>query len=175
MPTLARLRWRSSKINDHSQRRVALTRKRILVTVALPVFLALWWAFRPEKLWINEKVNEAAPFETSAEPQPVLTGRFEGKKDRTSGRATIYKKAPGETYLRLTDLTGPEGSEIHVVLTPSDDPTVPQSIDLGPLKTNQGDQNYDLPAAADLNKYDAVVVFDERSHAILGLAKLAPF
>ena len=60
--------------------------------VGLLVLVALWWAFRPEKLWINEKVNEAAPFDTSAGPQPILTGRFEGKTQQTSGRATVYKK-----------------------------------------------------------------------------------
>ena len=49
------------------------------------------------------------------------------------------------------------------------------SIDLGPLRSNQGDQNYDLPAAADLNKYDAVVIHDKRVGSVLGLAKLEPF
>src|SRR5579863_8227828 len=61
-----------------------LHRKRILVIVGLPVLVALWWAFRPEKLWINEKVNEAAPFDTSSDPQPILTGRFEGEAHQTS-------------------------------------------------------------------------------------------
>jgi len=49
------------------------------------------------------------------------------------------------------------------------------SIDLGPLKSNQGDQNYDLPAAADLNNYETVVIYGERFHAVFGLAKLEPF
>jgi len=48
-------------------------------------------------------------------------------------------------------------------------------IDLGPLKSNQGDQNYDLPAATDLSKYDAVVTYSAQSQAVLGLAKLEPF
>ncbi len=80
-------------------------RKWILAAVGLPVLVALWWAFRPEKLWINEKVNEAAPFDTSGGPQPILTGRFEDKAQQTSGRATIYKKPGGEEYLRLSDFT----------------------------------------------------------------------
>ena len=52
-----------------------LRRKWILTTVGLPVLVALWWAFRPEKLWINQKVNEPAPFDTSSDPQPILTER----------------------------------------------------------------------------------------------------
>jgi hypothetical protein len=49
------------------------------------------------------------------------------------------------------------------------------SVELGTLKGNQGDQNYDLPAATDLNKYQAVVIYCERFHAIFGVAKLEKF
>jgi hypothetical protein len=49
------------------------------------------------------------------------------------------------------------------------------SIDVGPLKSEQGDQNYEVPAATDLTKYDAVVVYGERLHAVFGWAKLEPF
>jgi hypothetical protein len=48
-------------------------------------------------------------------------------------------------------------------------------VDLGTLKGNQGDQNYDLPAATDLNQYQAVAIFCERFHALFGLAKLEEF
>ena len=49
------------------------------------------------------------------------------------------------------------------------------SIELGQLKANQGDQNYDLPDSADLSKYDAVVIYCERFHAVFGVAKLDKF
>jgi len=69
-----------------------LTRKKwVLVGVSVPVLVALWWAFRPEKLWINQKVDEAAPFASTADPQPLYTGTLEGKAHQTRGRATIYK------------------------------------------------------------------------------------
>jgi hypothetical protein len=147
--------------------------KWTLVAVGLPVLVALWWAFRPEKLWINERVSEAAPFDTSGGPQPILTGRFEGKAQQTSGRATIYKKPGGEEYLRLSDFATPNASDAHVLLGRSEGDF--DRIDLGPLKNNPGDQNYDLSAATDLSKYDAVVIYSERSQTLLGLAKLEPF
>jgi hypothetical protein len=158
-------------------------RKWILASVGLPVLVALWWAFRPEKLWINEKVNEAAPFDTSGGPQPILTGRFEGKSQQTSGRATIYQKPGREEYLRLSDFTTSNGGDVHVVLARSGDQRLAQdagkndldSVDLGSLKGIQGDQDYDLPRATDMNKYDAVVVYSEQSHAVFGVAKLKPF
>jgi hypothetical protein len=160
-----------------------LRRKLILFAIGLLLLVGLWWAFRPEKLWINEKVKEPAPFATSSDPQPMLTGRFKGKAQQTSGRATIYKKPGGEEYLRLNDFTTSSGPDVHIVLARSDDRSLAQdlgkrdldSIDLGPLKSDQGDQNYDLPAATDLNQYDAAVVYSPQSHTVLGLAKLEQF
>jgi len=161
-----------------------LSRKKwILAAIGLPVLVAAWWAFRPEKLWINQKVNEAAPFASISDPQALFTGRLEGKAHQTSGRATIYKSPDGARYLRLTDFMTSNGPDVHVVLARSGDPDLQQeivkdhlnSVELGALKGNQGDQNYDLPASADLTKYDAVVVYCERFHAIFGEAKLETF
>jgi Electron transfer DM13 len=148
-------------------------RKWILAVVGLPVLAAIWWAFRPEKLWVNAKVNEPAPFETGADPQPFLTGRFEGKAEQTSGRATIYKKAGGGEYLRLSDFTTTSAHDAHVVLARSESDS--DRIDLGPLKSDQGDQNYDLPAATDVKTYSAAAIYSEQSHATIGVAKLEPF
>jgi hypothetical protein len=158
-----------------------LRRKWILVGVGLPVLVAMWWAFRPEKLWINQKVNEPAPFDASG-PQPVLTGRFD-RNAQTSGRATIYKKPGGEEYLQLKDFTAPGGANVHVVLARSQDLNPSQavvnggldSIDLGQLRGDQGDQIYDLPSGADLNKYDAVAIYGENDHRVFGRAKLEAF
>jgi hypothetical protein len=158
-------------------------RKWIVAAAGVLIVVAAWWAFRPEKLWINAKVNEPAPFASAAEPQPLFTGRLESKTHRTSGRATIYKSPDGKLYLRLTDFTTSNGPDVHVVLARSDDKGLEQDIvkdglddvELGPLKGNQGDQNYDLPASTDLNAYRATVVYCERFHAVFGLARLEPF
>jgi hypothetical protein len=163
--------------------RPLLRLKWILAALGLPVLVALWWEFRPEKLWINQTVNEPAPFVSSREPQPLFTGRLEGKAHQTSGRATVYKSPDGKLYLRLTDFTTSNGPDVHIVLARSDDEGLQQeivkgdldSVELGMLKGNQGDQNYDLPTSADLNKYRAVVVYCERFRAVFGLARLEPF
>ena len=153
--------------------------KLLLIAVSIPVLVALWWAFRPEKLWINQTVNEAAPFDTSGDPDPIFTGQFDGK----AGRVTVFKKPNGQEYLRLKDLTISGDADAHVELAKSGEVSQAQGaakadldgIDLGPLKTDQGDQNYDLPATADLTKYDAVVIYNMRTGAILRSAKLAVF
>jgi len=158
-------------------------RKWILIAIGVPVLVAAWWAFRPEKLWINQTVDEPAPFASASTPQPLYTGRLEGKAHQTSGRATIYKSSDGKEYLRLTDFTTSNGPDVHVLLARGDDPGLQQeivkgsldSVELGSLKGNQGDQNYDLPAGTDLAKYSAVVIYCERFHAIFGTAKLESF
>ena len=158
-------------------------RKWILAVVGVPILVATWWAFRPEKLWINQKVSEPAPFAASNDPQPIYTGRLEGKAHQTSGRATIYKTSDGQEYLRLTDFTTSNGPDVHVLLARSDDQSLAQeivkgqldSVELGSLKGNEGDQNYNLPASVDLQKYNAAVIYCERFRAVFGLARLEQF
>ena len=158
-----------------------LSRHRLLIiAVSIPVLVVLWWAFRPEKLWINQTVNEAAPFDTSGDPEPIFTGQFDSK---AGGRVTVFKKPNGQEYLRLKDLAISRDADAHVELVKSGEVSQAQgaakaaldSIDLGLLKTDPGDQNYDLPASVDLTKYDAVVIYYMRSSAILGSEKLEAF
>jgi hypothetical protein len=161
-----------------------LSRKKwILAGIGIPVLVAAWWAFRPEKLWVNVKVNEPAPFGSSADLQPLYTGLLDGRAHPTSGRASIYQALDGKRDLRLTDFMTSNGPDVHVVLAQSSDENLGQSfvkgqlndVELGLLKANQGDQNYDLPDSADLSRYDAVVIYCERFHAVFGVAKLDKF
>src|SRR5215469_14063073 len=105
-----------------------LQRKWMLLAIGLPVLVALWWAFRPEKLWINERVNEPAPFAASSDPEPIFTARFEAKAQQTSGRATIYKKPGGGQYLTLSDFTIPSGSDFHLLLARGDDQDLAKGV-----------------------------------------------
>jgi electron transfer DM13 len=158
-------------------------RKWILIGVGFPILVAAWWAFRPEKLWINEKVSVPAPFASSSDSQPLYTGLLMGKAHPTSGRASIYQVGDGKRDLRLTDFTTSNGPDVHVLLAQSADQTLTKefvkgeldSVELGLLKANQGDQNYDLPDSVDLGKYDAIVIYCERFHAVFGVAKLERF
>jgi hypothetical protein len=153
------------------------------IVIGIPVLVGVWWAFRPEKLFINHRVNEPAPFTMDTEPQPIFTGKLEGKIHQTSGRATIYKAVDGRQYLQLSDFTTSKGPDVHVLLVRADDKTLDQEIakgdlenvELGSLKGKEGDQNYDLPPTADLNKYQAVAIYCRRFNAIFGVAKLEKF
>jgi electron transfer DM13 len=157
--------------------------KLILAVVAVPLLMGAWWAFRPEKLFINQQVSEAAPASVSNEAEPIFTGKLESREHPTSGRTTIYQDGSGKQYLRLTDFMTSNGPDVHVVLVKAEEPTMSKIIvpgnleyvELGSLRGNQGDQNYDVPASADLGKYQAVAIYCERFHAIFGVAKLEKF
>ena len=160
-----------------------LRKRWILATIGVPALAAAWWLFRPEKLWVNVKVNEPAPFASAAAHQPLYTGLLAGRAHPTSGRASVYQAQDGKRDLRLTDFVTSNGPDVHVVLAQSSDESLKQDIvkgqlnivEVGPLKANQGDQNYDLPEAAILDRYDAVVIYCERFHAVFGVAKLDKF
>lgn len=162
----------------------AVARKRaIWGVVAIIVLFGLWYAFRPEKLFINKQVNEAAPAQTQGAATPVYTGRFVGEAHKTSGRATIFRQADGTRFLRLTDFSTSNGPQLHVLLVDGRNPDASKdfslaevkNVDLGDLKGNQGDQSYSFPGDVDLQKFNTVTIYCERFHANFGSAALQEF
>jgi hypothetical protein len=162
----------------------AMIQKRVIWSIlAIIVLAGLWYAFRPEKLFINKQVNEAAPAQAQGAVTPISTGRFMGEVHKTTGRATIYKLADGTRLLRLTDFSTSNGPQLHVLLVDGENTDVAKdlslasvkNVDLGDLKGNQGDQSYQLPGDVDLQKFNNVTIYCERFHANFGSASLQEF
>lgn len=152
--------------------------RRILVVLVLAIFgCAAWYAFRPERLFINQKVNEQFPT-ASAASNKLASGQFHNGAHETKGTATVFQLADGKKTLRLTDFATSNGPDVHVYLVASNDAkdnnTVTNAgfIDVGTLKGNIGDQNYDLPAGVDLAKYRAVTIWCKRFGVNFGTAPL---
>ena len=111
------------------------------------------------------------------------TGTFHGKVHQTSGRATIYQQTDGKLILRLTNFKTSNGPDVHVILVAlkdaEDDFNFVKAntgrVELGKLKGNQGDQNYEIPAGTDLAKYETVSIYCERFNANFGAAPLEKF
>ena len=80
--------------------------------------------------------------------------------------------------LRLTNFKTSNGPDVRVYLVAAgdakDNETVKKAgfIELGKLKGNEGDQNYDVPANADLAKYRAVTIWCARFNVNFGTAPL---
>ena len=113
----------------------------------------------------------------------LFTGRFHGKVHATEGRATIYQQGDGKLLLRLTGFKTSNGPDVHVILVAakdaSDDANFLKSntdrVELGKLKGNEGDQNYEIPAGTDLSKFATVSIYCERFNANFGAAPLEKF
>lgn len=119
----------------------------------------------------------------SSGAKTLETGTFHGKVHQTSGRATIYQEKDGKLILRLSHFKTSNGPDVHVVLIAvkdaEDDANFLKSgterLELGALKGNEGDQNYDIPSGTDLAKFQTVSIYCERFNANFGAAPLTKF
>lgn len=110
----------------------------------------------------------------------LFTGKFHGKVHKTEGRATVYQETDGKLVLRLTGFKTSNGPDVHVVLVAAyEDANSLKSnterLELGKLKGNEGDQNYEIPAGTDLAKFHTVSIYCERFNANFGAAPLEKF
>ena len=147
-----------------------------------------WYLFRPELLFVNKRVNEelAAVPATSAMaaeatvPAALAAGQFHSVSYETKGTATIHDLGGGHRVLRLTDFATSNGPDVRVYLVAAadakDNETVTKAgfVELGELKGNEGDQNYDVPADLDLTKYRAVTIWCRRFGVNFATAPLTP-
>jgi pentapeptide MXKDX repeat protein len=113
----------------------------------------------------------------------LVTGKFHGKVHKTEGRATIYQESDGKLVLRLTKFKTSNGPDVHVILVATTDAMDDanflkdntEKLELGKLKGNEGDQNYEIPAGTDLTKFRTVSIYCERFNANFGAAPLEKF
>jgi hypothetical protein len=162
-------------------------RKLMIGIIALAVVVVGWYLFRPELLFISKTVNEELPTAASTtmamskgtEPMVLAKGDFRGLAHETKGAATVHQLGDGKRILRLTNFETSNGPDVHVYLVAAevakDNETVKKAgfIDLGSMKGNKGDQNYDIPADIDLNKYKSVSIWCARFGVNFGAASLA--
>src|SRR6266851_152606 len=132
--------------------------------------------FQPQKLFINQRVNEAIPAATSAPGQapqasPVAgsetvlsRSNLQSLEHQSSGTVLLIQLVGGGRILRLENLATSNGPDLRVYLS-----TTPASadwhgydrdyVDLGALKGNLGNQNYALPDSVDIARYRSAVIW----------------
>ncbi|HMP79989.1 MAG TPA: DM13 domain-containing protein [Pirellulaceae bacterium] len=158
-------------------------KRSYILLVALGAFLFVGWAvFRPELLFINQHVNESFPESKNgmrATANRVLaSGEFKSVAHETKGLAAVHQLQDGGRVLRLTNFETSNGPDVRVLLVAAKDAMDSESVsqagyvELGKLKGNIGDQNYDVPAGLDLSKYRAVTIWCNRFNVNFGTAPL---
>ena len=160
-------------------------RRRGVITAAVVVVGAiLWYLFRPELLFVDKSVNEAFPTASASSAgnhsfgKALTQGMFHSAAHETRGTAAVYELAGGKRVLRLTGFETSNGPDVHVFLgkaaDASDNDTVKDAgyVDLGSLKGNIGDQNYDIPADVNPSEYKSVTIWCNRFNVNFGTAPL---
>ena len=126
--------------------------------------------FSKQNSTVNENMSETAmPKDTKP-----LTGNFVDAGDgfhKAAGVAKVINLADGRTFLRLENLKATNGPDLYVYLSTGKDAS--DIVNLGRLKGNIGNQNYEIPTGADLAKYNTVLIWCKAFSTLFGSAKLS--
>jgi hypothetical protein len=126
-----------------------------------------------------EKEEATVKDETMVEKEDAMmmtketSGTFAGAGDgihNAQGSARILNLEDGSAVLRLEDFRVTNGPDLYVYL--STDKGASNYVDLGRLKANAGNQNYELPKDVDLSRYDSVVIWCKSFSVYFGGAQL---
>lgn len=118
----------------------------------------------------NDKMMEK---DDSIMTEKELEGVFAGAGDGIHNAQGVAKviRVEGSDVLRLEDLRVTNGPALYVYL--ATDKQASDFVDLGRLKANNGNQNYDIPEGTDLSKYEMVLVWGKQFSVLFGSAELA--
>ena len=92
----------------------------------------------------------------------LRSGRFASVRHPATGAVTAIRLARGGRVLTLTDFEVDHGPDLRLYLVAAParrEDEVRDYVDLGALKGNRGDQQYELPSDLDLDRYSTAVVW----------------
>ena len=105
----------------------------------------------------------------------TYAGTFVGVNDgihNAEGLAKVIRLDDDSIILRLENFKATNGPDLYVYL--ATDNSASDFVNLGRLKGNIGNQNYDIPEGIDFSRYDAVLIWCKAFSVLFGSAKLEP-
>ncbi|MDW0239525.1 MAG: DM13 domain-containing protein [Nitrososphaeraceae archaeon] len=126
--------------------------------------------FSKQNATVNENMNETKMTNDTM----TLMGNFVDAGDgfhKAEGIAKVINLADGRTFLRLENLKTTNGPDLYVNLSVGKDAL--DIVNLGRLKGNIGNQNYEIPAGTDLSKYNTALIWCKAFSTLFGSAKLS--
>ena len=100
----------------------------------------------------------------------IFTGVGDGVHDAQGDVYTIPIE-DGSNVLRLENFQSTNGPDLFVYLATDD--MASEFVNLGDLKANNGNQNYDIPEGTDLSKYNKVLIWCKAFGVLFGSAELS--
>ena len=122
--------------------------------------------------------KEMADEMPAAEWLVAASGTFLGADSFHEGEGTAVILQQGDqSVLRFEEFRVTNGPDLHVLLSKNPNPTDRSDlgddyIDLGSLKGNVGNQNYEIPTDVDLSEYQSVVIYCMPFHVLFASATL---
>ncbi len=113
--------------------------------------------------------SSVGPSSAPTAPVQIASGRFMTQAHETSGLASLIEQPTGERVVTLTRFKTDPGPDLRVYLVPDPGGSVNGAVDLGGLKGNRGNQQFDVPADAEAG---AVVIWCRAFTVAFGTATL---
>lgn len=109
----------------------------------------------------------------------LATGAFVSQEHATTGTASLLRLPDGSHVVRLENLASSDGPDVKVWLSSQEAGgdwfkyRAGRYVDLGLIKATHGNQNYAVPAGADLEGLRTVVLWCDRFSVAFGSAALS--
>lgn len=122
----------------------------------------------------DHPMEEEMP-ETETEWVLVNEAQFQDADNlhRGSGTARVFQQGD-QRVLRFENFNVTNGPDLHVLLVENieagNHDEIGNYIDLGKLKGNMGNQNYEIPAEVDLSQYEGVMIYCVPFHVVFSRA-----
>lgn len=121
----------------------------------------------------SNNLSESVSTSNSTTDGKSLTGSFVEAGDgihNAEGTARVISLEDGSRVLRFENLKSTNGPDLYVYL--ATDKGASDFVDLGRLKGNIGNQNYNIPQGTDLSKYNTVLIWCKQFSVLFGSAEL---
>lgn len=148
----------------------AVPLRTVFVAIAAASAVGFYWTSIRDDRVDEAVVVGTAPTSASVAPSTpapavnieVAHGTFRARAHSGSGTASVVRLGGGGQKLTLTDFATDNGPDLRVYLVRgpvNGDGDVKDTVDLGRLKGNIGNQQYDLPEGTDVSAYSTVVIW----------------
>jgi hypothetical protein len=120
---------------------------------------------------VNQNMTEA----TSLGHTSLAMGKFIGVNDgihNAEGLAKVIRLDDNSMILRLENFKATNGPDLYVYL--ATDNGASNFVNLGRLKGNIGNQNYEIPEGTDLSRYNTVLIWCRAFSVLFGSGRLGP-
>lgn len=129
----------------------------------------------------DEEESQPSPTPMADEPRVLRRGELISHEHPTTGTVALIEQPDGDLVLRIEDLDTSNGPDLRVWLSAA--PVIEgrdgwfvfadhPHLELGPLKGNQGSQNYPVPAGTSVDEFTALSIWCVRFSVSFGAAEL---